>query len=187
MRNSCRMDQGKPLAGGSANSRGADTFPCFRMGGPQNADQWYLAGFTRSREFAGSALAGGAASSCLGVIFLLLAFLFPRSLPAQQSTSGGSPSEVQNLGRRIFQQRCGVCHTAPAINSGVYGPVLYKDLIIGNEDSTRQFILNGSRRMPGFKYGLEPSQVEAVIAYLKTVPKPSKSGSSESKDRGPID
>jgi mono/diheme cytochrome c family protein len=36
----------------------------------------------------------------------------------------------------------------------------------------RDYIRNGSKRMPGFKYGLEPSEIDAIVEYLKTVPKP---------------
>lgn len=122
--------------------------------------------------------------ACISLYFL---FLFPLVLPAQQLTAGDTRNQIKTLGRRIFQQRCGVCHTAPTITSGVYGPILHKEIVDGNEDLMRQFIRNGSRRMPGFKYGLEPSEIDAVIAYLKTVPKPEKNNSPEGNDRGPID
>lgn len=124
---------------------------------------------------------------CIASIFLFLLIAYPPAATAQQSTTNTSLNETQKLGRRIFQQRCGVCHTAPTITSGVYGPVLYKDLVDGNEDTIRQFIQNGSMRMPGFKFGLEPSEIDAVIEYLKTVPKPRKSGSPAGKDQGPVD
>jgi mono/diheme cytochrome c family protein len=123
----------------------------------------------------------------LTFISLCLFVLFPLALPAQQLPASDTRNKIQTSGRRIFQQRCGVCHTAPTITSGVYGPILYKEIVDGNEDPMRQFIRNGSRRMPGFKYGLEPSEIDAVIAYLKTVPKPEKNNSPEGKDRGPID
>jgi mono/diheme cytochrome c family protein len=48
--------------------------------------------------------------------------------------------------------------------------VLYKELIVGNEDTMRDFIANGSAgKMPGFKYGLEPAEINAIVEYLKTV------------------
>jgi hypothetical protein len=28
--------------------------------------------------------------------------------------------------------------------------------------------------MPGFKYGLKPAEIDAIVEYLKTVPKPAK-------------
>lgn len=121
-----------------------------------------------------------ACAAVCGLVF------FGASLLAQQMPRNGDLKPTEVLGRRVFQQRCGVCHTAPAITSGIYGPVLYKDLVEGNEESVRRFIQNGSKRMPGFKYGLGPSEIDAVIAYLKTVPKPGRSD-SEKKDQGPID
>jgi mono/diheme cytochrome c family protein len=36
----------------------------------------------------------------------------------------------------------------------------------------RQVIMDGTPRMPGFKLQFEPAQIDAVIAYLKTVPAP---------------
>jgi mono/diheme cytochrome c family protein len=124
---------------------------------------------------------------CIASIFLLLLIAYPPVATAQQVPANRSLNETQKLGRRIYQQRCGVCHTAPTIRSGIYGPVLYKGIVEGNEDTIKQFIQNGSMRMPGFKYGLAPSEVDAIIEYLKTVPKPEKSNSPAGNDKGPID
>jgi mono/diheme cytochrome c family protein len=105
--------------------------------------------------------------------FLFLTLL-PATLSAQElavkKTADLTPT--QSLGRRIFQQRCGVCHTQPTPGAAIYGVALYKDLVDGNEDMIRDYIRNGSKRMPGFKYGLEPSEIDAIVEYLKTVPKP---------------
>jgi mono/diheme cytochrome c family protein len=106
--------------------------------------------------------------------FLLSLTIFPIAIHAQQANSDNPLTDQQKLGRRVFEQRCAVCHTlvAPPTNK-TYGPTLYKDLIAGNEDGIREFIKNGSAgKMPGFKYGLEPSQIDAIIEYLKTVPRP---------------
>jgi mono/diheme cytochrome c family protein len=35
-------------------------------------------------------------------------------------------------------------------------------------------IRSGSTKMPGFKLGLQPSEIDAIVEYLKTVPKPAK-------------
>ena len=37
------------------------------------------------------------------------------------------------------------------------------------EDAARKLIMDGTPRMPGWKYTLQPSQVEKIIAYLRTV------------------
>ena len=34
----------------------------------------------------------------------------------------------------------------------------------------REFITNGTPRMPAFKYYLKPEQIDAIISYMRTVP-----------------
>lgn len=120
------------------------------------------------------------------LIPLCLFSLFPLTLSAQDSnTKPPELNQTQLLGRRIFQQRCGVCHTQPTA-SPMYGIALNKELVDGNEDMIRDYIRNGSKKMPGFKYGLEPSEIEAIVEYLKTVPKPAPR-SAQPKTEGPVD
>jgi hypothetical protein len=64
-----------------------------------------------------------------------------------------------------------VCHTRVTLTSLNYGMLLNKELVEGNEDMIRSYIQNGSARMPGFKYGLQVNEIDAIIDYLKTVPK----------------
>jgi mono/diheme cytochrome c family protein len=123
----------------------------------------------------------------LACLFLLV--VFPPVVPGQQSSTNAPAAlnETQILGRRIFQQRCAVCHTEPTPGAKRYGPALSKELVDGYEDAIREFIRNGSpNRMPGFKYGLEPPEINAIIEYLKTVPKPviRKGAGTE---QGPVD
>jgi mono/diheme cytochrome c family protein len=75
----------------------------------------------------------------------------------------------QQLGRRLFEQSCGVCHTRPTLLSGMYGPELSKLNLGGQEDLLRMFISNGTARMPGFKYTYNPEQIAAIAAYVKTL------------------
>jgi mono/diheme cytochrome c family protein len=119
--------------------------------------------------------------------FLLLTLL-STTLSAQESSAKKAVdlTAMQLLGRRIFQQRCGVCHTQPMPGSVIYGVALYKDLVDGNEDMIRDSIRNGSKRMPGFKYGLEPSEIDAIVDYLKTVPKPSPKNAT-ARGENPVD
>jgi mono/diheme cytochrome c family protein len=115
---------------------------------------------------------GEAGMRTVALSSLLVLWFFPVALSAQQSGAKAPElNKTQLLGRRIFQQRCGVCHTQPTA-SPMYGIPLYKDLVDGNEDMIRDFIQNGSKRMPGFKYGLESAEIDAIVEYLKTVPKP---------------
>jgi mono/diheme cytochrome c family protein len=120
------------------------------------------------------------------LVLLVGLSLSPVTVSAQESdTKPAELNQTQMLGRRIFQQRCGVCHTQPTANP-MYGIALYKDLVDGNEDMIRDYIKNGSKRMPGFQYGLEPAEIDAIVDYLKTVPKPA-SRSSQPKGQNPVD
>lgn len=121
------------------------------------------------------------------LIFALLLSFAPATLPARQSESKiPALTPTQATGRRVFQQRCAVCHTQVTPTNPMYGLTLNKELVDGNEDMIRDYIRNGSKRMPGFKYGLEPSEIDAIVEYLKTVPKPAPRN-SPSKGEGPVD
>jgi len=39
----------------------------------------------------------------------------------------------------------------------------------------REFISNGTPNMPGFKYHFRPDQIDAIVAYVKTLPAPATS------------
>ena len=78
----------------------------------------------------------------------------------------------QKLGWRLFEQSCGVCHTRPTLVSGLYGPELSRESMGGREDIMQIVISNGTPRMPGFKHHFEPPQIDAIVAYLKTIPAP---------------
>jgi mono/diheme cytochrome c family protein len=111
-------------------------------------------------------------------LLFLFGCAFP--IPAQQTNPDSSPNlnDTQVLGRRLFQQRCAVCHTESTPGARKYGPGLYKGLVDGNEDTIRALIANGSKgKMPGFKYGLEAPEIDAIVEYLKTVPRPAKRSS----------
>lgn len=96
------------------------------------------------------------------------------SLPAFAQQSSPTPlTDAQKEGRRIFQQRCAVCHTLPTVVSKRYGPALYKEIVQDNEDNIRDAIMDGREGlMPGFKYGLSRAEIDSIIEYLKTVNRP---------------
>lgn len=98
---------------------------------------------------------------------LVLAFS-AQSAAAQQP--GDNLSDQQKLGRQVFAQSCGVCHLPPALGARTYGPALNKDAGGGDDDVMREFITNGTPRMPAFKFYLKPAEIEAIIAYVRTVP-----------------
>jgi mono/diheme cytochrome c family protein len=99
-------------------------------------------------------------------VFLVL--LAGASLPAL-----AQDLSVQQLqGMRHFNQSCRVCHTRPQMTSPQYAPVLSRVSLGGQEEALRVFIANGTPKMPGFKYHFKPAEIDAVVAYLKTVPQP---------------
>jgi mono/diheme cytochrome c family protein len=101
-----------------------------------------------------------------------VAFLLFTSLPQSASAQPASLNPQQLLGQQLVSQACGVCHLKPQITSQTFGPVLSKDSAGGSEDVMREVIMNGTPRMPGFKLEFQPTQINAIIAYLKTVPAP---------------
>jgi mono/diheme cytochrome c family protein len=106
------------------------------------------------------------------VLFLLFqAVIFSSIAYGQQSIK--PLTDTQQLGRRVFKQRCAACHTRPTLlTKKPWGPTLSKDILEGNEDAVRELILKGRLgRMPGFQYGLEEKEVDAIIEYLKLVPR----------------
>ena len=77
---------------------------------------------------------------------------------------------AQQLGRQLFGQSCAVCHLKQQLGSATYGPPLSKASLGGQDDVMREVIANGTPRMPGFKYHFAPTQIDAIVQYLKTVP-----------------
>lgn len=104
--------------------------------------------------------------------FLLVSVVMavPHVAFAQAGAAGAALTDTQLLGRRLFTQSCGVCHSKPVITSGQYGPVLSKETLGGQSDTMIQFISDGTPRMPGFKYTYSPDQIAAIAAYLLTIP-----------------
>ena len=98
---------------------------------------------------------------------LLLLVLAPCGAPAQDSLD-----ERQLLGMRLYNQSCRVCHTRPQLTSQQYAPALSRVSMNGNDEALRKQIGEGSPRMPGFKYHFKPAEIDAIVAYLKTVPPP---------------
>src|SRR5438046_10245982 len=102
----------------------------------------------------------------VSVILLLLAGYAQYSF-AQQA--GDGLTDQQRLGRQVVAQSCGVCHLPPARNARTYGPLLSKGAGGGDEGVIREYITNGTPRMPSFKYFLQPAENDAIIADLQTV------------------
>ncbi len=106
---------------------------------------------------------------------LLCVSFAPWTLHAQQPSAKKPLADQQKLGQRIFQQRCSICHTLAMVTSTPYGPLLSKEVVEGRESSVRTTILEGATGlMPSFRYGLEPVEIDAIVAYLVTVEKPAQ-------------
>jgi mono/diheme cytochrome c family protein len=103
----------------------------------------------------------------VSTLLILLAAAAPAAW-AQQ----GDLNETQLRGRQVFAQSCGICHLQPSLGVKTYGPMLNKATAAGNDEVMRAFIVNGTDRMPSFKYYLKPAEIDAIIAYVKTVPAP---------------
>jgi len=122
-------------------------------------------------------------------LFFLVPILFalPIALPAQESgehTSDQSTAtarkstaarpalnEQQRRGEALFVQNCTLCHIPSNQKKrlGIQGPAL--EGVYGEDaetDALRQFIQQGlPGKMPGFRYGLEPKDIDDIVAYLK--------------------
>ena len=100
------------------------------------------------------------------------------ALAGQQPVAQPALSSQQKEGRRIFQQKCAVCHLPILSTDGggdPYARSLRKSLVDRNEDSVRRIIADGTGpRMPGWKYTLRADQIDALVSYLKTIETPTR-------------
>jgi mono/diheme cytochrome c family protein len=111
--------------------------------------------------------------------FLAFAVLFSFAAAAEaQQASSSAPNDMTTKGRILYNQNCRLCHTPEAERAkdpapgksvgpslvGVFGPPRNRP-----EAVVRTFIMQGvPDKMPGFRYGLQPAEIDAIIAYLKT-------------------
>lgn len=106
----------------------------------------------------------------VGLLFATMLAAAPQLAAAQAGAGGAALNDTQILGRRLFTQSCGVCHSKPVITSGQYGPVLSKASLDGNAELVAGVISNGTARMPGFKYTYTAEQIAAIASYIETIP-----------------
>lgn len=98
---------------------------------------------------------------------------FALGLGAQQpSRPAATPSAVDS-GKKLFVQRCSVCHLPPL---GPGSPTSHARPVNGYvkspqaEATARAIILKGiPQRMPGFQYSLQPAEVDHIVAYLSSL------------------
>ena len=78
-------------------------------------------------------------------------------------------------GESTFYQRCSLCHlprirkatTTPGPGPSLTGILQGADK--ERENRVRDVILQGSDRMPGWRYSFKPAELDDLIAYLKTL------------------
>ena len=118
-----------------------------------------------------------------GVLLAGKMFLAALAAPSQQSESpapGAVLKEQQTTGKRLFNQNCALCHEPEPTNvkdpkdpGKTIGPRLdglFKGEKARSEAVVRTFIQRGSEgKMPGFQYNFQPKDIDAIIAYLKTL------------------
>jgi mono/diheme cytochrome c family protein len=76
----------------------------------------------------------------------------------------------QAAGKKLFVQRCAVCHLPALPSYTAYGPLLSGNLVMSQGDAaTREQIMRGSARMPGFQYTLSLTEIDQIVGYLRTL------------------
>jgi mono/diheme cytochrome c family protein len=81
-----------------------------------------------------------------------------------------SLTSEQAAGKKLFVQRCSVCHLPALPSYTAYGPLLDRSVVVDRgDDAIRQQIVQGSARMPGYQYTLSPAEIDAIVNYLKTL------------------
>lgn len=118
------------------------------------------------------------------LIFLFLLLVMPshsqtngESVEKKQQTprivilpSNTSLTAAQLEGKKLFLQRCSVCHLPGMASYSAYGPVLgSKNVVSLGKATVRDRIMHGSAKMPGFQYTLKAGEIDAIVEYLKIV------------------
>ena len=120
----------------------------------------------------------------LSFILLVGGLFFSPISPAQIKSPLSPPpsslTEQQRSGKVLFLQNCALCHLprmrfnvkgteqypgiAPSLNGRFRGEKPLTDAV------ARTLIQRGvPDKMPSFQYGLDPKEIDAIIAYLKTL------------------
>ena len=97
------------------------------------------------------------------------------SLSARQAApvrADATPASL-DAGKKLFMQRCSLCHLPPL---GPGEQTSYARSLAGfvqgpdTEAAARLIVeLGVPPRMPGFRYGLEPGEIDSIVAYVSTL------------------
>ena len=113
--------------------------------------------------------------SIAGIFSTGTIYLRAQNKPVSALPAAEKLNEQEMRGEGLFLQRCSLCHLPRKLKFGsppVIGPSLggqFKDSNADQQKTLRNFILKGGPDMPGFQYGLEPKELEDLIAFLKTL------------------
>jgi mono/diheme cytochrome c family protein len=107
----------------------------------------------------------------MGLLVSLGCHVEPRKSDAEL---GLNPTQA--IGRHVFDANCARCHE-PYSSRGLHGPSLhnlYKKEFLrngmpANDDRITEVIERGRAKMPAFGNTLSDSQIDALLAYLKTL------------------
>jgi mono/diheme cytochrome c family protein len=83
---------------------------------------------------------------------------------------------TQAIGRHVFDANCARCHE-PYSRHGLHGPSLHNlyqkqympSGMPANDDRITEVIVRGRAKMPAFGGTLSAPQIDALLAYLKTL------------------
>ena len=119
-------------------------------------------------------------TSLVACVFGVACLAIP-ALAQQQANPPLTPTQTE--GRDNFAKSCSICHLPPQFNAPTYGPRLNQSSLGGNEQVMRQVISDGTPRMPAWKHMYKPAEIDAIIAYIKTVPAPAPAAQPASQNR----
>ena len=113
-----------------------------------------------------------------GVLLVLLCAFLVMAQAKDKAKKEAKKAPAGNVaeGQAQFKEKCAVCHwadkTDKRIGPGLKGlfkrPKLFDERPV-NEANVRELILKGGGKMVGFEDSLDAKQVDALIAYLKTL------------------
>jgi mono/diheme cytochrome c family protein len=110
------------------------------------------------------------------ICLLALLAVFGCQAERRKSDAELGLNPLQARGRNVFDANCARCHE-PYARKGLHGPSLhnvYKKEYLpsgtpANDDRITEVIVRGRAKMPAFGNSLSDSQLDALLAYLKTL------------------
>ena len=107
------------------------------------------------------------------LILIVGSALFSVTASGQSNESTAVLGGKELAGKKMFYQRCSVCHLPPlrtrTVDGKPYGPTL-KGFV--HDAESQHLALETIQRgaggtMPGFQYGLRPEEIDDIVAYLR--------------------